>query len=68
MSSDRWSEVEQFYHAALEREPPERTMFLEHNCPDEEVRREVESLLKHEQAGDLLLEDAPWRPKSGRPQ
>jgi Tol biopolymer transport system component len=60
MNSDRWSEVERFYHAALEREAPERKTFLEQRCPDEDVRREVQSLLDHEQDGDNLLEGAPW--------
>ena len=62
MKSDRWSEVEKFYLAAIEREPSERKVFLERACPDEEMRREIESLLKHEQSGDRLLEDPSWRP------
>lgn len=43
MNSDRWSEVEKLYHAALEREPSERQAFLS-VCEDEEVRHEVQSL------------------------
>jgi serine/threonine protein kinase len=64
MDSDRWTQVEKFYHAALERGVPERKAFLEHNCPDEAVRREVESLLANEQEGEQLLKEPPWGPRS----
>ncbi len=56
MTSDRWNEVERLYHAALEREPHKRAAFLA-QCQDEEVRREVQSLLNHEQSGDRLLDN-----------
>jgi serine/threonine protein kinase len=62
ITPDRWSEVEQFYHAALECKPEERLAFLKHICRDEQLRREVQSLLEHEQEGDQLLEDRPWQP------
>lgn len=59
MAPDRWSEVEKLYNAALEHEPAERVAFLDHTCPDEQLRREVESLLEHQQEGDQLLENRP---------
>jgi Tol biopolymer transport system component/serine/threonine protein kinase len=62
---DQWSEVDKLYHAALERHPSERTAFLD-QCPDNEVRREVQSLLEHEQEGDELLENPGWKPKLGQ--
>ena len=58
MDRDRWSEVEKLYNAALEREPSKRAALLE-ECPDEELRHEVQSLLDHEQEGDRLLEHPP---------
>src|ERR1700720_3103172 len=61
MAPDRWNEVEMLYHAALEREPEERIAFLNRTCTDEQLRREVESLLEHQQEGDELLETRPWR-------
>ena len=61
MNSDRWSEVEKLYHDALEREPGERIAFLDQS-PDEELRREVQSLLANEQKGDRLFENSPWKP------
>src|ERR1700733_13661858 len=61
MNPDRWSEVEKLYLAALEYKPPERAAFLD-QYPDEEVRKEVLSLLEHEQNAEQLLEDSPLRP------
>jgi len=61
ITPDRWSEVEQFYHAALECKPEERLAFLKHTCRDEQLRREVQSLLEHQQDGDQLLENRPWQ-------
>ena len=65
MKPDQWSDVERLYHAALERDPSERIVFLD-QCPDNEVRREVQSLLEHEQEADELLENPRWKPKLGR--
>src|SRR5262245_62103286 len=46
MNPERWLQVEELYHAALEREPESRAAFLENACgDDQELRREVESLL-----------------------
>ncbi|TAM84542.1 MAG: hypothetical protein EPN47_00010 [Acidobacteria bacterium] len=53
---ERWLEIERIYHAALERGGSTRTEFLAKSCAgDEDLRREVESLLAHEdQAGSFL--------------
>jgi Tol biopolymer transport system component len=57
MSDDRWSRVEQIYHAALERTPEERAGFIAQACSsDSGLRREVESLLAYHGRGDALLE------------
>ncbi len=46
MKPERWRQVEQLYRAALDREPGERTVFLSEACNgDEDLRREIESLL-----------------------
>jgi Tol biopolymer transport system component/predicted Ser/Thr protein kinase len=46
MTPDRWRQVDNLYHAALEREPEGRSEFLRKACrTDEDLRREVESLL-----------------------
>src|SRR5215467_3766514 len=45
-TSERWQRVEALYHAALQRPRGERTAFLRDACAgDEELRRDVESLL-----------------------
>jgi eukaryotic-like serine/threonine-protein kinase len=62
MNAEGWQEVEECYHAALERPPAERAGFLERaraNNPD--LRREVESLLAHEGQADELLEGQVWK-------
>ena len=47
MDPDRWRRIEYLYHEALAREDGERSSFLAQVCgSDEELRREVESLLR----------------------
>src|SRR5215213_7430542 len=55
-SSERWQEIKQILHSALEKEPAERTSFLNEKCGnDPELRREVESLVAaHTEAGGRL--------------
>jgi len=56
ISSDRWQQIEELYHAALKLELSQRAAFLEEACSgDEELRREVESLLAADaQAKDFI--------------
>ena len=60
MKVERWQQVDKLLDAALERDASERSDFLKGACEgDEELRREVESLLAaHLQAGSFI-EDAP---------
>jgi eukaryotic-like serine/threonine-protein kinase len=60
MKAERWRKVDELLDAVLEREASERSAFLEQACEgDEELRREVESLLAaHLQAGSFI-EEAP---------
>jgi serine/threonine protein kinase len=47
--SERWKQVESLYHAALERETATRAAFLAEACAgDEELRREVASLIAYD--------------------
>ncbi len=49
MTPERWEQVEHLYHAAVELESGQRAAFLAKACAgDEELRREVESLLAYE--------------------
>jgi serine/threonine protein kinase/Tol biopolymer transport system component len=56
MPPDRWRQIEDIFHAALEREPAQRPAFLENACGgDEALRGEVEALLRQDaRDGELL--------------
>jgi non-specific serine/threonine protein kinase len=57
VKAERWQQVEQLYHAALERGVEERAAFLAAACAgDEELRREVESLLAYEDQAEHFIE------------
>ena len=57
MTPDRWQQIEQLFHAALEREPNQRAAFLRDACAgDDSLLQEVQSLLTQETAADRLLE------------
>ena len=56
--TDRWQQIEKLCHAALELEESQRAAFLERACAgDEELRREVESLLQYDKRGDHFIEE-----------
>ncbi len=56
MTPERWRQIESLYHAALELAPGQRSAFLDQACAgDEELRREVESLLvSHDEAASFI--------------
>lgn len=57
MDAERWTRVEQLCQAALERDEREQAAFLASACgSDQELRREVESLLVHRHKADTFLE------------
>src|SRR5262249_25655511 len=57
MNPERWEQVEQLYHSALERDVSQRAAFLNAACAgDDSLRREVESLLAHQTEAESLLE------------
>ena len=56
MKAERFRQIEAIFHAALERAPAERKAFLIEACSgDEELKREVDSLLT--EVGHLLMAD-----------
>lgn len=60
MNRERWKEVERLYFAALEREAAERPEFLQQACSgDEDLRREVESLLQQQPRLNELASSVP---------
>ncbi len=57
MSSERWSQIEEVFVAALEKGPDSRPTFLDESCKDDpELRREVDSLLASHVEAEGLLE------------
>jgi serine/threonine-protein kinase len=56
MKPDQWQRIDNLFHSALEREPAERTAFLEAACGgDDSLRHQVERLLSaHVEAGSFI--------------
>jgi serine/threonine protein kinase/tetratricopeptide (TPR) repeat protein len=51
----RWQEIDRIFAEALAREPAERAVFLDEACRgDEELRKEVESLIAHDSPESLV--------------
>ena len=57
MKNESWQHIERLYHSALAKQPNERSKFLVEACAgDEELRREVESLLAYEDRAETFIE------------
>src|SRR5215471_7437596 len=57
MDKKRWQRVENIYHAALEHGSDTRAQFLDEVCDgDEEIRHEVDSLLKFDGEAESFIE------------
>src|SRR5438552_1252578 len=56
MKPERWQQLDQLFYSALEREPAQRSAFVDEACAgDEELRRQVEALLAaNEEAGSFI--------------
>ena len=65
MIPDQWQKVKELFDDALRRSPDERLRFLNENCNgDEDVRREVESLLANSEDAAVFWKNPPsakWR-------
>ena len=63
MTPERWGRVKEIFAAALERDPSERTTYVDQACAaDTELRGEVISLLEaHETAGGFIEQEAAQR-------
>src|SRR5712691_380444 len=75
MKPERWERIESIFHKALEAEESRRAAVLEESCAgDEDLRREVESLLAHHNESGSFIETpafadadaSPIRPHSSR--
>jgi Tol biopolymer transport system component/serine/threonine protein kinase len=66
---DRWRRVEEIFHAALQCSADERPAFLTHACAgDDNLRREVESLLAYDRTGGDALASPALGAAYGYPQ
>ena len=55
--TERWRQIEKLYHSAAALQPGERAAFLEQACEgDEELRKELESLLAHGEQAERFIE------------
>lgn len=62
MKPERWKQVDDLLEAALERPAAERASFLDSACAgDEELRRELESLIISEAQAEAFIESRPAR-------
>jgi len=60
MNAERLNQIEEIYHAALEIAPAKRESFFKNRCgADENLRREVESLLSFEESDDNFIDTPP---------
>uniref|UniRef100_Q01Y07 Serine/threonine protein kinase n=1 Tax=Solibacter usitatus (strain Ellin6076) TaxID=234267 RepID=Q01Y07_SOLUE len=61
MEPQRWQQIEQLYHLALQQETAERRAFVIDACRgDAELRREVESLLAQSGSTGALVDRTAW--------
>ncbi len=57
MPTERWEEIDRVFDAALDLDASDRPAFLDKACAgDEELRREVDSLLAAHQRADKFIE------------
>ena len=65
ISPSNWERIRALFYAALERTPEERAAFLRAHSADDEILREVASLLAAHADADALLASPPaarwWR-------
>jgi Tol biopolymer transport system component len=65
MDRRRWAQIEEIFQAAGERRPEERAAFVVEVCAgDEDLRREVESLLA-QRSGETPLDRPAWELSAG---
>jgi eukaryotic-like serine/threonine-protein kinase len=56
MTSEHWVQIKALFFAALERAPGERAAFLAKTCSDQELRKEIESLLANHEGDDFFID------------
>jgi serine/threonine protein kinase/Flp pilus assembly protein TadD len=57
-NSEKWQEAKEIFYAALQRAPKEREQFVNESCKDDDdLRREVESLLSSSEAAGSFMQN-----------
>ena len=59
MTPERYEKIGQLYHAALELAPADRAAFLADACGDDQLRRDVASLIASHEQADNFIEQPP---------
>src|SRR6516164_4845094 len=68
MTPERWRQIEQVYHAALDRPPQSRTAYVEKECAgDASLIEEVNSLLARDASDSNALLNRPAGQWGGSP-
>src|SRR5437667_4250505 len=68
MKPERWGRIESIFHKVLEAEESRRAAVLEESCAgDEDLRREVESLLAHHSESRSFIETPAFADTSASP-
>ena len=61
MSPERWHEVEEIYHSALDRPAAERAQFVANACGDDSgLREQVEALIRRTESPDSPVDHPVW--------
>jgi serine/threonine protein kinase/Flp pilus assembly protein TadD len=69
MNRERWGQIEELFHAALQVKESSRADFVRQACAgDEELRHEVESLLAQDDKARDFIETPAFAAKAGAPQ
>ena len=60
MNTARLKQIEELYHSAADKTPTDREEFVRAECGDDEnLRREVISLLSYEEISDSFIDTSP---------
>ncbi len=62
MNPERWKQIDELFDAVLETSETEREIFLSEKCNgDDDLKREVLSLLKAQTSADKFLENSAMK-------
>jgi serine/threonine-protein kinase len=56
MTQERWRRIQALFHAVADLPPADQSSFLSRECADDELRREVQSMLAKDSDSGLLLD------------